>query len=51
MQIMRANGLKVRPKKRFARACKTDSSRKGPVAPNRLDQNFKAYRKDQKWVC
>lgn len=48
MQIMRANGLKVRPKKRFVKT--TDSSHKCPVAPNRLDQNFKAYRKDQKWA-
>ncbi len=49
MQIMRANGLKVRPKKRFVRT--TNSSHSYPVSPNRLGQNFKTFGPDEKWVA
>ena len=40
-RLMRENGLKARQKRRFKRT--TDSQHAFPVAPNLLDQDFKAH--------
>jgi len=46
-RLMRENGLVARQKRRFKRT--TDSEHSWPVAPNLLDQAFKADAPDQKW--
>jgi putative transposase len=46
-RLMRANGLRARPKRRFTRT--TDSHHAHPIAPNLLDQDFSAERPDEKW--
>jgi putative transposase len=46
-RLMRENGLKARPKRRFKRT--TDSHHAFPVAPNLLDQDFSAERPNEKW--
>ena len=46
-RLMRENGLKARPKRRFKRT--TDSHHGFPVAPNLLAQDFSATRPNQKW--
>ncbi len=46
-RLMRDNGLKARQKRRFKRT--TDSQHAWPVAPNLIDQDFRAERPDQKW--
>jgi putative transposase len=46
-RLMRDNGLRARPKRRFKRT--TDSNHAWPVAPNLLDQDFTATGPDQKW--
>jgi len=46
-RLMRENGLQARQKRRFTRT--TDSQHAWPVAPNLIDQDFRAERPDQKW--
>ncbi len=46
-QLMRENKLVARQKRRFKRT--TNSETAWPVAPNLIDQDFKAERPDQKW--
>lgn len=46
-RLMRDNGLKALQKRRYKKT--TDSDHGGPVAPNILDQDFKATAPDQKW--
>src|ERR1700712_2626380 len=46
-RLMRDNGLRARPKRRFTRT--TDSHHAHPIAPNLLDQDFSAERPDEKW--
>ena len=46
-QLMRENKLVARQKRRFKRT--TNSEHAWPVAPNLIDQDFKAERPDQKW--
>jgi transposase InsO family protein len=46
-RLMRENGLRARQKRRFKRT--TDSQHGWPVAPNLIDQDFRAERPDQKW--
>jgi putative transposase len=46
-RLMRENGLRARQKRRFKRT--TDSLHAFPVAPNLLDQDFKATRPNQNW--
>jgi putative transposase len=48
-RLMRENGLKARPKRRFKRT--TDSHHAFPVAPNLLEQDFSAERPNQKWAA
>lgn len=47
-RLMRENGLKARPRRRFRRT--TDSRHKHPVAPNLLARNFTVGARDQAWV-
>lgn len=49
-KYMREQGLSVRPRRRFVPRT-TDSSHPHPIAPNRLDRDFKAQAPNQKWVC
>jgi len=46
-RLMRENGLKARQKRRFKPT--TGSQHAWPVAPNLIDQDFRAERPDQKW--
>ena len=46
-RLMRENGLRARQPRRFKRT--TDSLHAFPVAPNLLDQDFSAERRDEKW--
>ena len=46
-RLMRENKLVARQKRRFKRT--TNSEHAWPVAPNLIDQDFKAERPDQKW--
>lgn len=46
-RLMRDNGLKAVQKRRFRKT--TDSSHKGPVAANILNQDFSATAPNQKW--
>ena len=46
-RLMRENGLKARQKRRFKRT--TDSLHAFPIAPNLLDLDFTAERRDVKW--
>jgi putative transposase len=46
-RLMRDNDLRPLQKRRFKKT--TDSDHGGPVAPNVLDQDFKATSPDQKW--
>ena len=46
-RIMQENGLKARQRTRFKKT--TDSDHSGPVAPNRLDQDFTATEPNEKW--
>jgi putative transposase len=48
-RLMRENGLKARPKRRFKRT--TDSPHSFPIAPNLLEQDFSAKRPNQKWAA
>jgi transposase InsO family protein len=47
-RIMRQEGLRARPRKRFK--CCTDSNHGQPVAANVLDRKFEADRPNQRWV-
>lgn len=47
-RIMRQEGLRARPRKRFK--CCTDSNHDQPVAANLLDRKFEAERPNQRWV-
>ena len=47
-RLMRENGLKGRPRKRFKRT--TDSEHKHPIAANLLAQDFSANRPDEAWA-
>jgi putative transposase len=47
-RIMRENGLKARPRRRFRLT--TDSAHTLPVAPNLLERNFTASAPNQVWV-
>jgi len=47
-RLMRQEGLKARPRKRFK--CTTMSEHDQPVATNVLDRNFEAAAPNQKWV-
>jgi transposase InsO family protein len=47
-RIMRQEGLRARPRKRFK--CCTDSNHDQPVAANILDRKFEAERPNQRWV-
>jgi putative transposase len=47
-RLMRQNGLKARPRKRFK--CTTDSNHDQPVAANVLDRKFETTAPNQKWV-
>jgi putative transposase len=47
-RLMRENGLKARPRRRFRRT--TDSGHKLPVAPNLLVRRFTANAPNQAWV-
>jgi transposase InsO family protein len=47
-RIMRENGIKARPKRRFRLT--TDSAHAFPVAPNLLDRNFAASAPNEAWV-
>lgn len=49
-KYMRQEQLRVRPCKRFVPKT-TDSAHPHPIAPNRLEQAFKADRPNEKWVC
>jgi len=49
VRLMRAHGLRARQCKRF-RPVTTQSAHSLPVAPNVLDRNFAALRRDQAWV-
>lgn len=46
-RLMRENGLAARQKRRFKRT--TDSEHAWPVAPNLIDQDFRAEKPDRKW--
>ena len=46
-RLMRENGLRARQRRRYKRT--TDSQHAWPVAPNLIDQDFRADRPDQKW--
>ena len=46
-RLMRDNGLRARQKRRYKRT--TDSQHAWPVAPNLIDQDFRAERPDEKW--
>src|SRR3954470_23227265 len=46
-RLMRENGLRARPKRRFTRT--TDSHHAHPIAPNLLNQDFAAEGPDGKW--
>lgn len=46
--IMRQNGLRAKAAKKFKAT--TNSNHQLPVAPNLLQQNFFAYKPDEKWV-
>jgi len=46
-RLMRENDLRARQKRRFKRT--TDSHHAWPVAPNIIDQNFTAERRNEKW--
>ena len=48
-RLMRENGMKARQKRRFKRT--TDSHHSWPVAPNIIDQDFTAERRDEKWAA
>ena len=48
-RLMREHGVRGRHKRRFKAT--TDSQHTLPVAPNRLDQNFKAMRPDEVWTA
>ena len=48
-RLMRENGLKARPPRRFQRT--TDSLHALPVAPNLISQDFSAERPDEKWAA
>jgi transposase InsO family protein len=47
-RVMRESGIRVLPKRRFVRT--TDSDHDSPIAPNLLDQDFRASRPNQRWV-
>jgi len=47
-RLMRENGLKARPRRRFRRT--TESGHKLPVAPNALERRFTATAPNQAWV-
>lgn len=47
-KIMRSNGWRARAAKKFKAT--TNSNHQLPVAPNLLQQNFSAYRPNEKWV-
>lgn len=47
--LMHAHGLEGIPKKRF-KGSTTDSAHEDPVAPNRLERNFKVDGPNQAWV-
>ena len=47
-RLMRQEGLKARPRKRFK--CTTMSDHDQPVAANLLDRKFEATAPNQKWV-
>lgn len=47
-RIMKALGLRSRPPRRFK--VTTDSNHKDPIAPNRLNRNFKVEKMNQAWV-
>ena len=46
-RLMSDNGLRARQKRRYKRT--TDSQHAWPVAPNLIDQDFRAERPDEKW--
>ena len=46
-RLMRENGLVARRKRRFKGT--TDSEYAWPIAPNLIDQDFRAQSTDQKW--
>jgi len=47
-RLMRENGLKGRPRRRFRRT--TDSNHRHAIAPNLLERNFQTKAPDQAWV-
>jgi len=47
-RLMRENGLRARPRRRFKRT--TDSGHKLPVAPNLLERRFTASAPNEAWV-
>ena len=47
-RLMRENGLKARPRRRFKRT--TDSEHKHPIASNLLAQDFTASRPNEAWA-
>lgn len=48
VRLMRENGLRARPRRRFKRT--TDSGHKLPVAPNLLERRFTASAPNEAWV-
>ena len=49
-KYMREDGVVVKPQRRFVPRT-TDSAHPHPIAPNRLDRDFKAMAPNQKWAC
>jgi putative transposase len=47
-RLMREAGIRVLPRRRFVRT--TDSRHDHPIAPNLLEQDFRASGPDQRWV-
>jgi putative transposase len=47
-RLMRAAGIRVLPRRRWVRT--TDSRHDQPIAPNLLEQDFRASGPDQRWV-
>jgi transposase InsO family protein len=47
-RLMREAGIRVLPRRRFVRT--TDSNHEHPIAPNLLEQDFRASAPNQRWV-